>query len=484
MMRGWQQRLGDLVVRRLRQREVSPVRLKPHHERRLSLPPATTAFLSLVGGFALLIGTGTVLLLTPFASVPDGAAPLRVALFTATSAACVTGLVVVDSATYWTAFGQAVIAALMFLGGLGIMTAGTLLLLIIGRRLTLSELLVLREPMGAATLGSVSRLGRQVFLFAVAIQTAGFVFLFLRFLGLFSPGQAAWQALFHSISAFNNAGFVILPDSASLSAFQRDHLVLAIFSVLIVLGGLSYLVIADLARRRRFNRWSLDTRLVVLGSLLLWLVGGAAMFLFELRNTATLGGLPLLDQMGNALFQSVTSRTAGFSTMDFGLTRSATDFTYMFLMFIGGASASTAGGIKVNTAMVLLIAAWASLQGRNHPEAFKRELPYRLVARAMAVLVLALMALFVIIITLAIAEERQLSSGAFQFQDLMFEAFSALGTTGLSTGVTSALSPAGQLIITLAMYVGRVGPLAIVLGLAFRERRAVYRYTQESIRIV
>jgi trk system potassium uptake protein TrkH len=328
--------------------------IRPHSHRRFAVPPATIALLLLTVGFAVLIAIGTILLVAPFASTPDGSAPFLAALFTATSAACVTGLVVVDSGTYWTGFGQAVIAALMFLGGLGIMTAGTLLLLALGGRLTMTYRLVLRESMGASTMGNVSRLGRQVLYFAVVVQAIGFLLLFFRFLALFSPGDAMWQGLFHAISAFNNAGFVILPDSTSLSAFQRDGYVLAVISLLIVLGGISFAVVADLMRRQRVNRWALDTRLVLMGSLFLWLVGGVAFFAFEASNPGTMGDLPVVHQVSNSLFHVVSGRTAGFSTVDFGETRSATNFFYTVLMFIGGASASAAGGVKVNTVMVLL----------------------------------------------------------------------------------------------------------------------------------
>ncbi len=455
----------------------------PHHPRRFAIPPATNALLTLTGGFALLIALGTSLLLLPFASTSEGMAPFQAALFTATSAACVTGLVVVNSSTYWTGFGQAAIAGLMFLGGLGIMTSGALLLLAIGRRLTLADQLALREPMGAMTLGNVSRLGRQVFLFAVSIQAVGFLFLLVRFLSRFSLGDAAWQALFHSISAFNNAGFVILPDSASLTAFRQDYMVLAVMGVLIVLGAISFAVVADLSRMRRFNRWSLDTRLVVLGTLFLWLVGGAAMLLFELGNGATLGGLSVAEQVGNSVFQAVTARTAGFSSIDFREARAGTHFLFMALMFIGGASASTAGGIKVNTAMVLLVAVLASLRGRTRPEVFKRQLPYVQVARAAAVVALAGSVLFMGVVALAVTEDSHLTSGQFQFTDLLFETVSAVGTTGLSTGITSQLTDPGKYVITLLMYIGRLGPLTIALGLAMRERRAIYRYAEETVRI-
>ena len=483
MREEWRRRLGDRVVRHPRQRELQPIRVKLHRHRRWTVSAPAATLLSLTGGFAALIGVGTLLLLLPFARVQDGSAPFLVALFTATSATCVTGLVVVESATYWTGFGQAVIAALMYLGGLGILTAGTVLLIAVGRRITLVDRLMLRESLGVTSMGGVIGVVRLVFILATAIQLVGFLVLFFRFLDIFSAGRAAWLALFHSISAFNNAGFYIFRDSASLSAFRSDYLVLFVIGILVVLGALSFSVIIELARHRRPNRWSLDTRMVVLGTGFLWLVGGIIMFFFEYRNGETLGDLSLGGQVTNSLFQSVSSRTAGFSTVDFGATQPHTNLHYLLQMFVGGASASTAGGIKVNTAMVLVVAVLAAVRGRSHAEMNKRELPYAQVVRAMAVVALAMGILFAVVISLAITEHSRLEAGSFVLMDLMFEAVSAFATTGLSTGITGELTKPGQYILVAAMYIGRLGPLTIALGLALRERRAIYRFAQERVRI-
>ena len=480
---GWRHRLGDRVVRRPRERELQPVRIRTHQRHRIPLPPATSALLSLTVSFAGLISIGTVLLMLPVASAQGDGAPLVTALFTATSATCVTGLVVVSSADYWSGFGQAVIALLMFLGGLGIMVAGLVILTIMGRRISLNQRLVVREAMGGHSLGSVVRVGRLVVLFAVAAQTAGFALLFARLVFKYDAGQAAWQSLFHSVSAFNNAGFVIFPDSVSLSAFQSDHLVLWVIGALIVLGALSFPVVNEISRRLRPSRWTLDTRLVVAGTVGLWVVGGLAFAVFETANPATLGGLSVIGKISNGAFQALTSRTAGFSSVDFAQTTNGTDALYMLLMFIGGASGSVAGGIKINTLMVLIVVALASLQGRTRPEVFKRELPYPQVARALAVLLLALTALMGFVVALAGTESASIDAGRFLFADVAFEAVSAFGTTGLSRGVTPDLSDPGKLVVTLAMYVGRLGPLTIALGLALGERRGLYRYASERVRI-
>ena len=476
-------RLGDRVVRRPRAAEVAPIHLRTQRRYRINIPAATSALLSLALGFAVLIAIGTGLLALPLSSSGEGGAPLLVALFTATSAACVTGLVVVESATYWTGFGQVVILLLMYAGGLGIMTAGAVILVALGRRITLSDRLVLRESMGASSLGSVTRIGRQVVIFATAVQAVGFVILALRLLFDFSAGSAVWHGLFLAVSGFNNAGFSILPESSSLAGYRTDVLIVGLVGVLIVLGSISLPVLMDLMRRRAPSRWALDTRLVVLGVLGLWLIGSVVTLALEFANPSTLGDLPLGHRITSGLFQGVTSRTAGFSTIDFAEVREGTAFIFMILMFIGGASGSTAGGIKINTLMVLLVAAASSLRGREHAEVFRTELPLAQVTRAMAIVGIGVATLCALVIGLAITESAKVDAGIFRFADLLFEATSAFGTVGLSRGITSTVSEPGQLLLTVGMYVGRIGPLTIALGLALRERRAVYRYAQERVRI-
>ena len=456
-----------------------------HHlkRRRFTLPPNTSALFMLTGGFASLITLGTLLLLMPLSTVSDEAASFRLAIFTATSAACVTGLVLVNTGTYWSGFGQFIIASLMFLGGIGIMTAGGLLLIIIGKRLTLADRLTLREPIGAPNLGQVSRLVWQIVLFAFAIQIIGSILFSLNFQANYSVGQATWHAIFHSVSAFNNAGFSIIPNSSSLASMSSNFLFLSATGVLIILGGISFAVIIDLSHRKRPNRWSLDTKLVLLGSLILWMFGAVTFFLLERSNLNTIGSLPIGSQILTSLFQSVSGRTAGFSTIDFGLASEMTRGIYMLLMFIGGTSASTAGGIKIGTFMILVIVIWSSMKGREHPEAFRRELPTAQVARAVTIIVLATGIILILIVSLSFTEASNLDSQQFKLSDVLFELISAFSTNGLSSGVSPSMTPSGQYVLIIAMYLGRVGPLALALGLALGQRKAIYRYTQETIRI-
>ena len=473
----------DRVVRRPRQRQLEPVRVLTHPRPSIVLSASAYALLSLTLGFALLISLGTVALMLPPASVEPGAAPFITALFTATSAVCVTGLVVETTGKYWSYFGQSIILVLMFVGGLGLMTATMSILVIVGRHVPLNARLAVRETLAGTSLASVLKVSRYILLFAVVTQAMGFGALFITFMAIYPRDLAAWSALFHSVSAFNNAGFDIFTESSSLVAYHDYYPLVIIIGILIALGGLSFPVLAELWRVRRVSRWTLDTRLVIHGSLFLWALGILVVLIFEWNNSITLGGMTLPGKLINAWFQSVTARTAGFSTIDFSATSAGNDFVFLLLMFIGGASGSTAAGIKVNTIMVLVVAGLSSIQGRQRAEYGSRRLAYAQVIRAIAVTLLALVALLVFVAALLVTESAYLEAGRFDFLDVLFEVVSGFNTVGLSRGITSDLTDPGKLVITTAMYVGRLGPLTIATGLALRERRLVYGFPEESVRI-
>ena len=383
MEQGFRRKLGDRVIRHPRQQELQPVRIAvppPRHPGRKFESP-----LILMYGFGSLIAIGTLLLWLPFFNTTGEFAPFLTALFTAASASTVTGLVTVDTATFWNPAGQAIIMVLILIGGLGFMSTATFLLVIITQRITLSNQLIMREFLGVSQFGGLMRLTIQIVAMSLIIQLAGFLLFFWRFLPLFDQGQAAWQAGFLAVSAFNNAGFNILPESASLAIFQEEMWVLGAAGFLIILGGISYSVLVDLVRFRRFRRFTLDSRLVIIVSLALWMLGGIVIFVSEFANEATLKGLPLGDQLVNSFFMSVSGRTAGFTTMDFSQTQLHTNVFVTGLMFIGGASGSVAGGIKVNTLAVILVAVLASIRGRTQVEAFGREIPTVQIQRALAI---------------------------------------------------------------------------------------------------
>ena len=431
----------------------------------------------IIYAFAGLITLGTLLLLLPWTQTAGGFTPFLVAFFTATSAVTVTGLVVQDTAFYWTRTGQVIILGLMFVGGLGFMTIATFLLILIGQRVTLAQRLLVKESLGVNQLGGLVQLTIAIVLVAAGIQLAGFIALFIRFSFIYSPAEAVWQAVFHAVSGFNNAGFVALRESDGLRHFRGDEATIGIIGVLILLGAISYWVMVDVVKYRRFSLFTLNTKLVLILTGILLVVGFVAFLASEYRNPATLGPLRVEEKLVTSAFQSISGRTAGFSTVDFGATEKQTNFFFSGLMFVGGASASVAGGIKVNTLAVALVAILSTLRGRTHASAFGREIPQPQVQRAMVIGALSTAFVFLVAIVLTAAES------GFEFIDLFFETLSAFGTVGLSTGITPDLSGVGQVIVIISMFIGRLGPLTIGLAMAQRHEGDVYRYAQERVTI-
>ncbi len=430
----------------------------------------------LLGGFILLIILGTMLLSFPFTNNNNEITPITVSLFTATSAATVTGLIVVDTASYWTVWGQLIIMTLILVGGLGIMTSATFLLIIIGQRITLANRLLMRESLGVNRLEGLVSLTFRIIMVVLIMELIGFVVLFWSLSQHFPPGQAAWQAIFHAISGFNNAGFIIFPHRDGLSNFQNDFMVLVPLMILIILGTLSYSVLVDIFRYRRFTRYTLDTKLVVFGTIGLTALGTVVLLISEYNNSATMGDMSIFAKVFHSLFHSVSGRTAGFTTINFGDMEQHSNFFLTGLMFIGGASASTAGGIKVNTLAVLVDAVLASLRGNTNVTALGRELPQPQIFRALAILMLGMAMVFTVSFLLTISE-------GFPFINILFETVSAFGTVGLSTGITPELSTVGKIIIILTMLLGRVGPLTLALILAQREEVSPYRFAEERVKI-
>ena len=475
MRETWKPKPGDRVVRHPRQEEMSPVRVTVTTR---NPPPRVLASpLILIYAFASLISLGTVLLSLPFSHHGDGFTPFMDAFFTATSAVTVTGLVIQDTPTYWTQVGQVFILALMFVGGLGFMTIATFLLVFIGQRATLAQQLLVRESLGVNQLGGLLRLTVGIVLVAVAIQVVGFVALFIRFSFLYVPTEAAWQAVFHAVSGFNNAGFLVLREPGGLVDFRTDKIVLGVITVLVILGAVSYWVMVDVVRFRKFSLFSLNTKLVLILTGAMLFIGTVGFLAFEYNNESTLKPLSIDDKLMVSVFQSVAGRTAGFYAVDHGETEAQTNFFFTGLMFVGGASASTAGGIKLNTLAVILLAMLATFQGKTHAFAFGREIPESQVRRAMAIGAVAILFVFLVALLLTFSES------GFGFLGLFFESVSAFGTVGLSTGVTPLLSSWGHLILIFAMFVGRIGPLALALAMAGRAERDMYRYAQERVTI-
>lgn len=469
----WVPKPADRVIRHPRMEQMAPVHIELPERRsnRTALNPP----LILVYAFGILIGAGTLLLVLPFSHNGNGFAPLVDALFTATSAATVTGLVTVETSTFWSRPGQLVIMLLMFMGGLGVMTIATALLVLAGQRLSLTQRLVVRETIGTATFTNITSIAMKIVIWAVAIQVIGFIVLFVRFSSIYSTGEAAWHAVFQTVSGFNNAGFTSIPGSENLSIFRTDRILLGTIAVLVLLGSISYWVIADAVDQRRFSRLALNTKLALISTAALLTIGAVLFYVFESSNGGTLEGARALDRTTTSVFHSV-NRTAGFSTVDFDLTNDGTNALYAGLMFIGGTSASVAGGIKVTTVALIVIAIAALIRGDRDATAFKRRVPLIQIQWAFALAMLSFVGVAVLAMALAIAER------GYPFLDLLFEAVSAFGTVGLSTGLTDDLSTVGQVLLILGMFVGRVvPPMVIVVALSGNGEKSTYGNASEGV---
>ena len=466
-------RPGD---RRVRIARVRPEEVVIEPRRRLRKP--IPAPLVVIGGFAALIAVGTFLLVLPPMSASGAWTSPVDALFTATSAVCVTGLVVVDTATHWSPPGEFVIFSLIQLGGLGIATSSSLLLVLaMGRRTGLRDRLLVQESTGASTLGSVLPLLRRIAVFTALVQACGAAILVVsRLAAGDEPLKAAWWGVFHAGAAFNNAGFDLTGGFRSFTGQAEDPVVLGTLGTLIVLGGLGYAILADVVVKRRWGRFALETKIVLAGTAILLAGGAAFLALAEWGNPETLGGLPPASRLLNAAFLSVTARTAGFNSVNMGGLQAASLFLLIALMFIGGASGSTAGGIKINTFGVLLVAILSVGRGAPSAALFGRRIPHLVVYRALAVAILA--AVLVFSATLALELVTNLD-----FIAVLFETVSAFGTVGLTTGITPELPDAALLILVVVMYVGRLGPLVFVLALAARARPVAHRPASETLRI-
>ena len=475
----WTPKPGDRMVRNPRRAELSPVTLTVDARKVQSRALASPLIIIYV--FAGLIAIGTLLLSLPFTHHGGGFTPFLDAFFTATSAVTVTGLTVRDTPTYWTTAGQILLAGIIFVGGLGFMSLATFALVAIGQRVTLPQRMLLRESFGGELVGvgpgGLVRLTVGIVIFAVGAQLLAFAVLAVRFWFIYPPDKALFLALCHSISAFNNAGFLFVTEEGGMNAFQADGTVIGVTAGMIVLGAIGYGAMIELVTRRRFRLFGLTTKLVLVLTAVMILVGFGIFMVFEYRNPDTLGPLPVNQKVTVALFESVSGRTAGFSTLDYSKTEEETNFMVTSLMFVGGASASVAGGIKVNTLAVILVAVLSTIHGRANASAFGREISAEQVRRALVLGAISTAIVFMVSVALSI------SDGAFDFLDLYFESVSAFGTVGLSSGITSSLSQWGQFIIVAAMFIGRVGPFTIGIAMAQRTMTDSYRFPRERVTI-
>lgn len=430
--------------------------------------------------FALIILAGTLLLMLPFASRSGTSCGPIPALFTATSATCVTGLVLFDTWTQWSGFGQAVILCMIELGGLGFMSAASLVIFALRKKVGLRQRMLIAQALSVNEMEGVVRLQKWVLLGSLTIQVTGMLILFFRFLPQYGWQQAAKWGVFHAVSAFCNAGFDIVGNyapGANMIFFQNDPVVLITLMALVVVGGLGFFVWEEVATVRSVKKYSVYTKLVLLTSTVLILGGAALVAILEWNNPATLGAMDTPTKILNAFFQSVTVRTAGFASVDQAALTDGTKGVSLILMLIGGSSGSTAGGVKTVTFLVLVLFAISRARGRNTVTAFRRTIPQEKIMDAASIvfLVVGLAVLGAIFIV---------ATSPVGFTDALFETVSALATVGLTAGVTPLLSIPAKIMIIIFMYFGRVGILTLSLGFLMGDKaQDRFRYADTNLLI-
>ena len=430
--------------------------------------------------FALIILAGALLLSLPAASRDGVSCGFRPALFTATSATCVTGLVLYDTWTQWSGFGQIVIITLIQVGGLGFMSAATLVVFLLRRKVGLKQRLVIAQALSVNDMDGVVKLQKTVLVGSFSIEAIGALILTLRFWPEYGFVTALKWGCFHAVSAFCNAGFDIfgcITPGASLMEFNSDPIVLLTLGALITVGGLGFLVWEEIASRRSFRKCTVYTRLVLLTTLALILVGWVLTCVLEWNNPGTLGPMSVPEKLLNGLFQSLTLRTAGFAAIDQAMLTEGGKGVAMVLMLIGGSSGSTAGGLKTVTFIVLVLFLWARARDRETVCVFKRTIPDSQVLDAMTIAFI--MILFAVFGGIFISATSEVG-----FTDALYESISALATVGLTAGVTGSLSIPAQLLIIVYMYFGRVGVLTISLGFLTGDRaKERFRYAETNLLI-
>ncbi|HQE66952.1 MAG TPA: TrkH family potassium uptake protein [Bacillota bacterium] len=435
----------------------------------------------IVIGFASMILVGTLLLNLPAASGNGQSVGLIDSVFTATSSVCVTGLVVVDTGTHWSVFGQVVILLLIQIGGLGFMTMSTLLALLLGRRITLKERLLIQESLNQFNLEGLVRLTKNIIVTTIIIEFIGAVIFSIVFIQDFGLRKGIAFGVFHSVTAFCNAGFDLMGNFKSFTPYVNNLIININAMLLIIIGGLGFSVWIDIykaIRDRSLKNVTLHGKVVVSATIILILTAALFIFIMEFYNTETIRELPISGKLLSSFFQAISPRTAGFNTLEMDALTTPTKFMTIILMFIGGSPGSTAGGIKTATAAILFLTVISVVKGKDDTEVFERHIPKYLVYRAMTVAFISLILVVVVTMLLSITEDAD-------FMTLFFESASAFGTVGLTLGCTRDLSTFGKAIIIIAMFAGRVGPLTIALAMSRRaiNKKGSVKYPEDRIMV-
>ena len=428
--------------------------------------------------FMAIILVGTFLLMLPISNTSGKWLPVIDALFTATSASCVTGLAVLDTGKDLTIFGQLVLITLIQIGGLGLMTITTLFAVGLGKRINISQRLLIQESLNQDAPSGVVRIALDIIKYTLVIEFVfGIILAFYFYEMLEMGGKALYWGYWHAISAFCNAGFDLLGDYASLTAFRGNVVVNLVFMVLIILGGIGFTVIGDVVQKRRWRYFSLHTKIVLSVNTILLVVGAVLFWLLEMENPATIGSLSVGEQWLASAFQSVTARTAGFNTVDIGALSGASLTLMMILMFIGASSTSTGGGIKTTTFTVLMLSTLALLRGKKDVVLFKRRIDGNIISKSYAIFVLAQLWLVLAFFMLLVFD-----TSGHSYQLILFELISAFGTVGLGVGITTEWNTWCKLILIATMYIGRIGILTFSMSF-FNKKVDRIRHPAENILI-
>ncbi|MGE7219039.1 TrkH family potassium uptake protein [Priestia koreensis] len=419
--------------------------------------------------FVVFIILGTMLLKMPISS--NQPISWLDSLFTITSAMTVTGLVVVDTGTAYSYVGQVIIMIWIQIGGLGIMSFAILFFMFLGKKIGFRERVLIQQSLNQTTIGGVIRLVRSLFAFSLIIEGIAVLFLSIRWVPELGWGKGLYYSLFHAVSAFNNAGFGLWPDN--LMKYVGDPIVNLTISGLLILGGLGFTVMADVWRKRTFSKLSLHSKLMIVGTIVLNIVAMVIILLLEMNNAKTLGSLSWSDKLWAAYFQGVSPRTAGFNTIDVTQINDSTAFFTIILMFIGAGSASTGGGIKLTTFIIIVLAVFTYLKGKEEITTFKRSIDNKLVFKSLAIAMISILFVILAVFILSITEKAP-------FVKIVYEVVSAFGTVGLSMGLTFDLTWIGKVVLIFIMFLGKLGPLTLAFSLARRDSSKI-RYPKEDV---
>ena len=425
-------------------------------------------------GFFILISIGALILSTPFVTRSGNPTNPIDAIFIAASASCVTGLTPVNTAEHWNTLGQVVIIILIQIGGLGIMTLASIIPLILRKKIGIKTRLILKEQLNIGSMEGVIRLFKYVLGFTLVVESLGALFLAIRFVPTYGLGKGIWFSIFHSISAFCNAGFDILGDS--IYPLRGDYLVNITIMCLIIIGGLGFMVTSEIYYKRHFKNISTHSKLVLLTNAGLILVGALGFFVLESLKSGVLSNETIGDGILISFFQSVSARTAGFYSADLSKINDSTAILLISLMFIGGSPGSTAGGIKTTTFVVLILAVISVIKNEKEPIVFKRRISDDTIKKALSIFVISLSIVIFVSFVIAAIED-------FAFIDILYETASALGTVGATLGITDKLSAASKILITLCMYLGRIGPMTMALSFGLKSDVRMIRYPEGFISI-